>query len=88
MEKISRNCQGKKLNKPFKSDRKFKKKQVCAKDKKGNILNIHYGDNRYEDFTQHKDENRRKNFRKRHGCDPVKKLNKASAKYWACQDLW
>lgn len=84
----SKNCIGKKLNEPFESNRKFKKRQVCVKDKLGEIKNIHYGDKRYEDFTQHKDKERRKNFRARHGCNPISKLNKASAKYWACQDLW
>ncbi len=84
---IPKNCEGKKLNKPFKSNRKFKKKQVCIK--KGNkIINIHYGDNRYSDFTKHKDKKRRKSFRARHKCDPVNKLDKTTAKYWACQDLW
>lgn len=81
------NCKNRKLNKPFKSDRKFKKKQVCVKDK-GKIKNIHYGDKRYEDFTQHKDKKRRKNFRLRQKCDPISKLNKATPRYWACQDLW
>jgi len=85
---IPKNCQGKKLNKPFKSERSFKKLQVCVKDKKGKIKNIHFGDNSYEDWTSHKDSKRRKNFRKRHGCDPVSKLKKTSAKYWSCSKLW
>jgi hypothetical protein len=86
--KVSKNCIGKNLNKPFKSNKKFKKKQVCVKDKKDNIVNPHYGDTRYKDFTQHKDPERRKNFRKRHKCDPISKLDKTTPKYWACQDLW
>ncbi|MGC9310064.1 MAG: hypothetical protein ACP5D2_05220 [Candidatus Nanoarchaeia archaeon] len=43
---------------------------------------------RYEDFTQHKDKERRRRFRLRHGCNPVSKLNKATPKFWACQKLW
>ena len=82
-------CINRKLNTPWISDRKYKKFQVCARDKfTGKVVNIHYGDKRYEDFTQHKDRARRRNFRLRHGCDPVSKLNKGTAKYWACQDLW
>lgn len=84
----ARNCEDRRLNTPFDSNRKFKKRQVCVRDRYGNIKNIHYGDTRYEDFTQHKDKGRRIAFRLRHGCDPVSKLNKASARYWACQDLW
>ncbi len=83
---IAKNCIGKPLNKPFSSNRKFKKKQVCVKDKKGNIFNIHFGDKRYEDYTQHKDKKRRTSFRKRHKCDSEK--NKLTARYWACEDLW
>ena len=86
--KTSKVCIGRKLDKPFPSQRKFKKLQVCVKDKKGDIKNIHFGDKRYSDFTKHKDKERMKRFRLRHGCDPVKQLNKASAKYWACEELW
>lgn len=87
-KKTPKNCIGKELDKPFKSNRKFKKLQVCVKDKKGNVKNIHFGDKRYEDYTTHKDKKRRKNFRLRHGCDPVSKLNKATPKHWACEFLW
>ena len=87
--KISKRCIGRSLNTPWKSDKPGKKKQVCAVDKEtGNVVNIHYGAVGYEDFTMHKDPARRKNFRARHGCDPVRKLNKGTARYWACQDLW
>lgn len=63
------------------------KKSVLAKSN-NKVKLLHYGDKNYQDYTQHKDKERRKNFRKRHGCDPVKKLNKLTRKYWACQDLW
>jgi len=81
-------CKNRELNVPWKSNRKFKKKQVCVKDIEGKIRNIHYGDIRYEDYTQHKDSQRRKNFRARHKCDELTKKDKATAKYWACEDLW
>ena len=82
-----KNCVGKKLNEPFESDRKFKKLQVCVKDEKGNIKNIHFGDKRYSDFTKHKDEERRKSFRARHRCD-TDKPSKLTARYWSCEELW
>jgi len=81
-----KNCEGKELNQPFKSNRKNKKLQVCVKTKEGKIKNIHFGDNRYEDFTQHKDKERRKSFRARHKCD--EELNKETARFWACEELW
>lgn len=86
--KLPKNCEGKKLNSPFQSNRKNKKLQVCVRDKKGKIKNIHFGDKRYEDYTQHGNRERRKNFRSRHNCDPVSKLNKATPRYWSCQKLW
>lgn len=84
--KIPKNCLGKELESPFKSNRKFKKLQVCIEDKQGNIKNIHFGDKRYEDFTIHKDKERRKSFRARHKCDEAK--DKLKAKFWACEELW
>lgn len=75
------------LNKPFRSWRKNKKFVVFVKDpKSGKIKTVHYGDSRYEDFTQHKDKKRRANFRARHGCS--QKTDKTTAGYWACNDLW
>lgn len=83
-----RGCIDRELNKPFPSDRKNKKLQVCVRDELGNIKNVHFGDMRYQDFTQHRDIDRRRSFRARHGCDPVSKLDRTTAKYWACQKLW
>lgn len=80
------NCEDKKLNTPFPSDRKYKKLQVCVKDSSGNIKNIHFGDNRYEDYTQHKDKVRRASFRARHNCANAK--DKTTARFWACKELW
>lgn len=75
-----------KLNKPFPSDRKNKKFQVNVKDDSGKIRNIHFGDSRYQDFTQHGDLTRRKSFRARHRCNEAK--DKTTARYWSCKELW
>jgi hypothetical protein len=73
------------IEKPFKSNRKYKKKAVCVK-KNGKIDIVHYGDNRYEDYTTHRDFERRRLFRLRHNCSSAK--DKTTARYWACGDLW
>lgn len=90
---ISKNCVDKKLNKPFKSNRQFKKYQVCVKDTDGSIKNIHFGDVRYKDFTQHKDSERKRNYLKRSAgikdsSGKLTKDNKLSANYWARKYLW
>lgn len=75
-----------KCNKPVKSWRKGKKYAVKAcKGNKEKI--IHYGALGYEDFTMHKDKERKKNFRARHRCDSDKP-NFFSARQWSCEDLW
>ena len=76
------------FNKPKKytGKGKFKKRVLAKEGDKIKILN--YGHTDYEDFTTHKDTDRRKNFRSRHKCDPVSNLSKLTKKYWACQDLW
>ena len=84
--KVSKNCIGKELEKPFPSNRNFKKLQVCVKDTEGNIVNLHFGDKRYEDFTIHKDEKRRASFKARHRCS--ERNDKTTPAYWACTKLW
>jgi signal peptidase I len=76
------------FNKPkrYKGKGKYKKRVLAKEGDKIKIVN--YGHKDYEDFTIHKDTKRRKNFRSRHNCDPVNKLSKLTARYWACQDLW
>ena len=49
---------------PIKSNRKNKKFKVLTPN--GKI--IHFGDSRYEDFTQHKDKKRQENYCKRARC--------------------
>jgi len=76
------------FNKPknYKGKGKYKKRVLAKEGDKIKIIN--YGHSDYEDYTQHKDPKRRKNFRARHNCDPVSKLSKLTRQYWACQDLW
>ena len=45
------------------SNRKFKKWFALLPTG----VQVHFGDNRYEDFTQHGDVNRKENYLKRHG---------------------
>jgi hypothetical protein len=74
-------------NKPIKSDRPEKKFMVLSKDKDGNIKLLHFGAKGMSDYTKHKDEKRRDNFRARHGCDkPGVKFN--SARNWSCEHSW
>jgi len=63
-----------------------KKKTVFVKNAKGNVVAVHFGDVRYSDFTKHKNEARRSNFRSRHNCETAK--DKTTARYWACKNLW
>jgi hypothetical protein len=79
--KLSKEEVCKKEGKIFNSWRKNKKKVVCWKDKL-----IHFGDSRYSNFTEHKDKERRKSFRARHKCDD--ELNKSTARFWSCEELW
>ena len=54
----------KELYKPFPSTRKNKKFSVYVM-KEGTKRLIHFGDNRYQDFRQHKDEKRRQSYLKK-----------------------
>ena len=74
-----------KCNRPVKSWREGKKYAVKACEN-GEEKLIHFGATGYSDFTKHKDESRRDNFRARHNCDKAK--SKLTAKYWACEYLW
>ena len=78
-----------KVGVPVKSDRKNKKFKVLTPN--GNI--IHFGQKRYEDFTQHKDEKRRKSYCKRSAGirnkkGELTKNNKESANYYSRKFLW
>lgn len=80
------------FNKPKKADHKKYKKVVLAKKGKECKL-VWYGHKDYQDFTQHKDPERRKSFLKRmkgvlkkDGTPAYKDI--FSAAYWAVKDLW
>jgi hypothetical protein len=76
------------FNKPKRAKSGEKSKfRVLAKEG-DEIKVINFGYRGMEDFTQHKDPQRKKSFRARHKCDPVSKLSKLTARYWSCQYLW
>ena len=79
-------------NKPIPSDKKNKKKMVLVK-RGDRIKLVHFGQKGYEDFTQHKDKKRRKNYLTRSAGIKNKdgKLTKDdpfSPNYWARKELW
>ncbi len=63
------------------SNQKNKKYYVVVDDKK-----IHFGDNRYEDYTQHGDKDRRRLYRLRHKNDKINDDSKPG--YWSYWLLW
>ena len=79
-------------NKPVPSNRKGKKKMVLVK-RGDKVKLVHFGQKGYQDFTQHKDPARRKNYLARSGGIRGKggKLtanDPFSANYWARKELW
>jgi len=84
----------KELYKPFKSKAKGKKMSVYVKNKEtGKPKLIHYGDSSMKDFTQHKDEKRRKSYLARakgikDGKGNLTYKDKNSANYWSIKTLW
>tara|TARA_R100001463_G_scaffold128510_1_gene186994 strand:+ start:549 stop:791 length:243 start_codon:yes stop_codon:yes gene_type:complete len=77
------------MNKPKKSNKKNKKFMI--ETPKGKT--IHFGDSRYEDFTQHKDKKRQKNYCKRAMGIKDKKgnltyKNPESPNYYSVRLLW
>lgn len=73
-------------NKPQKAPAGDKHKKVVKACSGGKERIVRYGARGYEDYTQHKDSGRKKNFRARHRCDSAS--DKLSARHWACKDLW
>ena len=84
----------KELYKPFVSKAKNKKYSVYVKsDNKSGKKLISFGDKRYEDFRQHKDEKRRKSYLARAKGIKNKKgeltwLDKNTKNYWSTHYLW
>lgn len=74
------------------SNRLHKKYQVVF-EYKNKIHNIHFGDNRYEDYTTHKDKNRRDNYQKRasgirNKSGKLTYLDPRYANFWSYHILW
>jgi hypothetical protein len=82
----------KELYKPFPSKAKDKKYSVfIMKDGKKTLIS--FGDSRFLDFRQHKDEKRRQSYLKRAKGIKYKNGNltykdKTSPKYWSVKYLW
>jgi hypothetical protein len=80
------------LYKPYKSKKPEKKGMVYViKNDKKSL--IYFGDSSMEDFTQHKDKQRRENYCTRSGGIRDKEgnltaNNKNSANYWSRKILW
>ena len=64
-----------------------KLKAVFFDDKGKKIKTTQFGDNRYEDYTQHKDKSRRDKYRMRHKKD-LEKGDYMSAGYLSYYILW
>jgi len=62
-------------------------KAIFYDDKGKKIKTTQFGDNRYEDYTQHKDKERRDKYRSRHKKD-LEKGNYMNAGYLSYYLLW
>ena len=81
------------LYKPFKSKNPKKKYSVYVKSESGKPKLIHFGDTSYQDYTQHKDPERRKRYLKR--AKGIRNKNgeltykdKNTPNYWSVKYLW
>ena len=73
-------------NKPQRAPEGDTHKWVVKSCHDGEEKIVRYGRRGYEDYTQHHDPERRKNFRARMRCD--KPMDKKSPRWWACNKLW
>ena len=74
------------VNKPKKAPSVSKKKFFVIGKQGDKVRKVGFGHRDYQDFRQHKNPKRRKNFRARHNCATAK--DKTTARYWACRKLW
>ena len=75
-----------KCNKPQRAPAGDTHKFVVKSCHEGEEKIVRYGHRDYQDYTQHKDPERRKNFRARHNCDSDPRAkDKTTAKYWSCK---
>jgi len=71
----------------YKSKTKNKKFDVYViNPKTDRIKKVSFGDNRYEDYTIHKDKERRKNYISRHKNDKITDVTKPG--FWSMWILW
>ena len=75
------------------SKRKHKKWMAILQDTSNETQIVHFGDSRYEDYTQHKDETRRESYRARASKIRNKKgdltiQDPLSANAWSYHVLW
>lgn len=63
-----------------------KKWQIQVRSKSGGVKTVSFGARGYEDYTQHKDKDRRENYRSRHRNDNIK--DPTSAGFWSWHVLW
>ena len=69
------------------SDKTFKKFTATINDtKNNNKKTVHFGDNRYQDFTLHKDDKRKKSYLSRHKHDKYNDVNYAG--FYSTNLLW
>lgn len=74
-------CKNRELNKPWLTPDGPKKRSVCVKNDKGNVVKVNFGDPNMR--IKKSDPERRKSFRARHNCDnPGPKWK---ARYWSCK---
>lgn len=81
------------ISAPQRSSRSDKKYMVVVSYGDGRRRTIHWGDKRYQDYLEHKDKKRRKNFRQRHGGIKLKDGSRAvdnplQAAYYAYRYNW
>ena len=70
-----------------KSTRQGKKYMAKVQSKDGGTKTVHFGATGYKDFTQHKDEDRKANYLKRHKANEDWTDTK-TAGFWARHLLW
>ena len=70
-----------------KSTRQGKKYMAKVQSKDGGTKTVHFGATGYKDFTQHKDEERKANYLKRHKANEDW-TDLKTAGFWALHLLW
>ena len=76
----------KKLYTLYKSTNPLKKYDVFIISSKGRTKKVSFGAKNYEDYTMHKDKQRRTNYRNRHRNDKIN--NPEYAGFWSWWVLW